>query len=172
MWSLICIFFDAWLAISANAKAMDRWPTVPLSLARALFCWPFIYRADVRSSSLTKYGWKLSVTESEVENQGLRNDRCAKAQLKMWHTGKQGMLNLLWFKVCPSASVEIRGFWSRWEVLLWELSFLQLEEGNVLISGIRPHLAWSSLLPLETFAVADAISPQLLTSHQSYSIIT
>lgn len=82
MWFLICIFFDAWLAISANAKAMDRWPTVPLSLARTLFCWSFIYCADVRSSSLTKYGWKPSVTESEVENQGLRNDRCAKAQLK------------------------------------------------------------------------------------------
>lgn len=82
------------------------------------------------------------------------------------------MLNLLLFKVCPSASVEIQGFWSRWEVLLWELSFPQLEEGNVLISVIRPHLAWSSLLPLETLAVADAISPQLLTSHQSYSIIT
>lgn len=70
------------MVISANAKAMDRWATVPLSLARALFCWPFIYCTDVRSSSLTKYGWKPSVAESEVENQGLRNDRCAKAQLK------------------------------------------------------------------------------------------
>lgn len=111
-WSLICKFFDAWLAISANAKAMDRWPTVPLSLARALFCWPFLYCADVRSSSLTKYGWKSSVAESEVENQGLCKDRCTKAQLKKVITEKQRIPDSLWFKawVCPSVSVGIQGF--------------------------------------------------------------
>lgn len=97
-WSLICLFFDAWLAISVNAKAMDRWSTVPLSLARALFCWPFLYCADVPSSSLTKYGWKSSATESEVENQGLCNGRCAKAQLKKVTTEKHWMPNSLWFK--------------------------------------------------------------------------
>lgn len=73
---------------------------------------------------------------------------------------------------CPRDSFLEWVFWCRWKVLMWEVTFLQPEEGNALIVVIRPHLAWSSLLPLASLALSNATSPQLVISHQSYNIIT
>lgn len=65
----LCVFHP-WLAMSANAKGMDRRPTRPLcsicllSPRYSLFGWASLYHADV--SSLNEQGWRLSTTASEI----------------------------------------------------------------------------------------------------------